>query len=260
MSGSRRSCVREGKMRVNKYIRDSGICSRREADRLIEEGRVEVNGKKALPGMQVEEDAVVTVNGDEIHPVEEKIVLAYHKPAGVVCTADQKEKNSVFYRVKTPVPVTYAGRLDKDSEGLLLLTNDGDLIDRLMRGRYGHEREYAVTVDHPVTKDFISGLKAGVRITDPEKHFDQVTRPCKAYQTGKCTFTIILRQGLNRQIRRMCEALGYRVTRLIRVRIENIRLGDLAPDACRRLTTKESEELYGRSETGTDEGAGDALK
>ncbi len=247
-------------MRLNKYIRDAGICSRREADRLIEEGRVKVDGQKALPGMQVEENAEVTIDGSIIRLVQEKIVLAYYKPAGVICTADKNEPRSVLRRITTPVPVTYAGRLDKDSEGLLLLTNDGDLIDRLMRGRNAHEREYAVTVDQPVTGDFIDKLCMGVRIVDKEKQLDLLTRPCRAYQTGEYTFTIILTQGVNRQIRRMCAALGYQVVHLKRVRIENITLGDLSPDEFRPLTDKESEELYDRSETGKNEGAGDALK
>ncbi len=231
-------------IRLNKYISEAGLCSRREADQLIAGGEVTVDGEKAVLGMQVEEGQDVRVDGVRIPGPQEKVVLAVNKPAGAVCTEDPKEKDSIFRMLDLPRRLTYAGRLDKDSEGLLLLTNDGDLIDHIMRARNAHEKEYEVTVDHPVTEAFLDQMRAGVRITDVEKDLDAVTRPCEVRQTGTCAFSIILTQGLNRQIRRMCKALGYRVTRLVRVRIMNIKLDGLESGQTRQLTGEEREELY----------------
>ena len=213
-------------VRLNKYLSDAGVCSRREADRLIESGQVSVDGQRAVPGMKVADGQEVKVGKKVIRSNTEKIVLAVNKPAGIVCTEDVREK--------------------KNSEGLLIMTNDGDLINGMMRARHGHEKEYKVTVNKPVTEDFISKLKEGVRIVDKEKQLDVVTRPCKAEKLGKYTFSITLTQGLNRQIRRMCEALGYKVERLVRVRIMNIELGSLKPGAYRKLTEQELKELYGQ--------------
>ena len=177
-------------------------------------------------------------------------MLAVNKPAGIVCTEDMRVKNNIIRFFKYPVRVTYAGRLDKDSEGLLIMTNDGDLINGMMRARYGHEKEYRVTVNKPVTEGFLRQMREGVRIRDVEKDLDAVTRQCKVWGVGKYTFSIVLTQGLNRQIRRMCEALGYKVTRLVRVRIMNIELGGLKPGEVRKLSEQELKELYEQSEEG----------
>lgn len=233
-------------IRLNKYISDAGVCSRREADKLIEAGRVTVDGVKAVPGTKVEPDQVVKIGKKVIGSNAKKIVLAVNKPVGIVCTEDKREKKNIIRYLNYPVRVTYAGRLDKDSEGLLIMTNDGDLINGMMRARYGHEKEYKVTVQKPVTEEFIEKMSAGVRIVDKEKKLDVVTRPCKITQIGKYTFSIILTQGFNRQIRRMCEALGYQVTRLKRTRIMNVELGSLKPGAVRELKEQELKELYER--------------
>ncbi len=237
-------------MRLNKFLSEAGVCSRREADRLIEKGKVTVDGRKAVPGMQVEEGQTVCVGKKVIEGRNEKIVLAVNKPAGIVCTEDMRVKNNIIRFFKYPVRVTYAGRLDKDSEGLLIMTNDGDLINGMMRARYGHEKEYRVTVNKPVTEGFLRQMREGVRIRDVEKDLDAVTRQCKVWGVGKYTFSIVLTQGLNRQIRRMCEALGYKVTRLVRVRIMNIELGGLKPGEVRKLSEQELKELYEQIEEG----------
>lgn len=231
-------------VRLNKYLSDAGICSRREADRLIESGRVTVDGKKAASGTKVEPGQEVRVGKKIIRDKMEKIVLAVNKPAGIVCTEDKREKKNIIRYLDYPVRITYAGRLDKDSEGLLIMTNDGDLINGMMRSRYVHEKEYKVTVHKPITEEFVQKMSEGIRIIDKEKELDVVTRPCKVQRMGKYTFSIILTQGLNRQIRRMCDALGYKVTRLVRVRIMNIELGTLKPGAIRKLTEQELKELY----------------
>ncbi len=242
-------------MRLNKYLSEAGICSRREADRLIISGRVTVDGRCAKAGMQVTEENDVRIGKKQIKSRNEKVVLAVNKPAGIVCTEDRKEKHNIIDFLNYPVRITYAGRLDKDSEGLLIMTNDGDLINALMRARYCHEKEYKVTVDKPVTDEFILGLKKGVRITDREKRLNVITLPCKAKKIGKYTFSIVLTQGINRQIRRMCEILGYKVTKLLRVRIANIELGNLKNGEVRKLTNQELKELYERTKGRQDEGA-----
>ncbi len=243
-------------MRLNKYLSGAGVCSRREADRLIEAGKVTVDGKPASLGMYLEEGQTVRVGKKIIYGNEEKTVLAVNKPAGVICTEDMRVKNNIIRFLKYPVRVTYAGRLDKDSEGLLIMTNDGELIDRMMRARYGHEKEYKVTVEKPVTKDFLKKMSRGVHITDREKGLDEVTRPCKVTKTGKYTFSIVLTQGLNRQIRRMCQSLGYKVKKLVRIRIMNIKLGALRPGEWRKLTEQELKGLYECAETAENEGTG----
>ncbi len=242
-------------MRLNKYLSEAGICSRREADRLIISGRVTVDGRCAKPGMQVTEENDVRIGKKQIKIRGEKVVLAVNKPAGIVCTEDRKEKHNIIRFLDYPVRITYAGRLDKDSEGLLIMTNDGDLINALMRARYCHEKEYKVTVNKPVTDEFILRLEKGVRITDKEKRLNVVTLPCKAEKIGKYTFSIVLTQGINRQIRRMCETLGYKVTKLLRVRIANIELGSLKSGEVRKLTNQELKELYERTKGRQDEGA-----
>ncbi len=231
-------------VRLNKYISESGLCSRREADRLIEAGKVKVDGITAEQGTKVMPGQNVTVGKKTIKARDGMVVLAVNKPVGVVCTEDKKTKNNIIRFLNYPVRVTYVGRLDKDSEGLIIMTNNGDIINKIMRAGNKHEKEYIVTVNKPVTEEFISNMGAGVHIVDREKGLDQVTRPCRTEKTGKYKFRIILTQGLNRQIRRMCESLGFKVTSLKRVRIMNIELGNLKPGEYRKLTDEELDLLY----------------
>lgn len=229
--------------RLNKFLADSGYCSRREADRLIEEGRVTVDGRTGILGDKILPGMTVKVNGKALTGQGEKVYLLLNKPAGIVCTADSREPMNVVDYLDYPVRVYPVGRLDKDSEGLLLMTSDGDIVNRLLRAAGGHEKEYEVMVDRAVTPDFLEKMAAGVPI------LDTVTLPCKIRRTGEKSFNIILVQGLNRQIRRMCEALGYRVTYLRRIRIMNLRLGKMQPGQWRELTSGELETLL-RSLTG----------
>lgn len=225
-------------VRLNKYLSEAGVCSRREADRLIEDGKVTVDGRIAQTGMRIIPGQVVKVGAKVVSRQDEMIVLAVNKPRGIVCTEEKRERNSIVRFLDYPVRVTYAGRLDKDSRGLLIMTNNGDIINRMMRAANLHEKEYKVTVDREVTEEFVKQMSEGVPI------LDTVTRPCKVEKIGKYTFSIILTQGLNRQIRRMCEALGYQVRDLVRVRIMNIRLGSLKEGQYRKLTDAELDELY----------------
>lgn len=220
-------------LRLNKFLSEAGVCSRREADRLIEAGRVTVDGKKAGTGMKIAPGQEVRVDQKLVKPEEEMIVLAVNKPRGIVCTEEKREPDNIIRFLNYPTRITYAGRLDKDSEGLLLMTNNGDIINKMMRAGNYHEKEYLVTVDKPVTEEFLQHMARGVPI------LDTVTRPCQVKKEGKKTFRIVLTQGLNRQIRRMCEALGYKVVTLKRVRIMQIRLGDLKPGQYRPLTEQE---------------------
>lgn len=229
--------MEEKEIRINKFLSDGGICSRREADRLIESGLVTVDGKKALPGQKVTDRQFVCVKGTPIRKTEEKIYLLLNKPKGIVCTSQKREKNNIIDYLKYPVRLTYAGRLDKDSEGLMLMTNDGDLINRLMRARNAHEKEYIVTVSKPISDEFLQGMAQGVPIGDT------VTRPCEVRRTGSNTLRIVLTQGLNRQIRRMCEYFGYEVQMLKRVRILNLRLGSLQAGKTRMVTAEELSQL-----------------
>ena len=224
-------------VRLNKYLSEAGVCSRREADRLIESGKVTVDGVTAQMGMRVTAGQIVKVGKKTVSKQDEMIVLAVNKPKGIVCTEDQRERDSIVRFLNYPVRVTYAGRLDKDSRGLLLMTN-GDIINQMMRAANRHEKEYKVTVDKEITEQFIKKMSEGVPI------LDTVTRPCTVKKIGKYTFSIILTQGLNRQIRRMCAAFGYEVKDLVRIRIMNIRLGSLKEGAYRKLTDEELEELY----------------
>ena len=225
-------------VRLNKYLSEAGVCSRREADRLIESGRVTVDGKPAQTGMKVIPGQEVRVGKKLVSKGDEMVVLAVNKPRGIVCTEEKRERNSIVRFLDYPIRVTYVGRLDKDSRGLLLMTNNGDIINRMMRASNYHEKEYKVTVDKEITDEFLEKMAGGVPI------LDTVTRPCKVRKIGKYTFSIILTQGLNRQIRRMCEALGYEVKDLLRVRVMNIRLGSLKEGEYRELTDAELEELY----------------
>ena len=247
-------------IRLNMYLSEAGVCSRREADRLIESGIVTVDGKTAAPGMKVEDGQEVRVGKKVVKSKTKKTVLAVYKPAGIVCTEDKREKKNIIRFLNYPVRVTYAGRLDKDSEGLLIMTNDGDLINGMMRARYAHEKEYKVKVNKEITPEFIEKMSRGVHIRDKEKNLDAVTRPCTVKKTGKYTFSIILTQGLNRQIRRMCEALGYKVDVLKRIRIMNVELGNLKPGQVRELTEQELKELYGTVKERENAGTGRHLK
>ena len=225
-------------VRLNKYLSEAGVCSRREADRLIETGRVTVDGQRAQTGMRIVPGQVVKVGNKVVSKQDEMIVLAVNKPRGIVCTEERRERDSIVRFLNYPVRVTYIGRLDKDSHGLLLMTNNGDIINKMMRAANKHEKEYKVTVDKEITEDFLKKMASGVPI------LDTVTRPCTVKKIGKYTFSIILTQGLNRQIRRMCEALGYEVKNLLRVRVMNITLDGLKDGQYRKLTDQELNELY----------------
>lgn len=227
-------------IRINKYLSDAGVCSRREADRLIEEGRVTVNGCKVQAGERIAADVQVYLDGAPVRQAEKKVLLLFYKPRGIVCsTKQQRQETTVTDFLNYPLRVYPVGRLDKDSEGLLLLTNQGDLVNRIMRAGNRHEKEYLVTVDKPVTSEFLMGMSAGVPI------LDTVTRPCTIEKTARCGFRIILTQGLNRQIRRMCEYFGYHVTTLKRVRIMNLSLDGLKEGEYREIRPKEWQELLG---------------
>lgn len=209
------------KTRVNKFLSEIGYCSRREADKLIEQNKLKVNGVVPQMGTKVSENDEITVDGIQINKPtpKQKIYIAFNKPRGVVCTTDTKrEKNNIIDYINFPQRIFPIGRLDKPSEGLIFLTNDGDIVNKILRARNSHEKEYEVSVNKPITKEFIKLIQDGIPI------LDTVTKKCKAKQTGKKTFKIILTQGLNRQIRRMCEYLGYEVKRLKRIRIMNIKL------------------------------------
>ncbi len=227
--------------RLNKYMAQAGLCSRREADKYIEAGQVYINGIKAQVGQLVYAGDKVTIGAKELRDSKEKVVLAWYKPIGVTCTEkDPHAKRKIGDVFHYPVRVTYAGRLDKDSEGLLIMTNDGDLIHDMMRGANGHEKEYIVKVDKALTEEFKEHMEQGIFLPELER----TTRPCDVHIEGKYTFRIVLTQGLNRQIRRMCEALGYQVKSLKRVRVVNIELGDLKPGEHRELTKTEKNKLY----------------
>lgn len=230
----------KGKIRLNKYLSEAGICSRREADRMIEAGKVTVDGRRAMSGMRVSEGQRILVDGKAVEREKKMVLLAVNKPVGVVCTTDTRWGDvTVDQLLHYPKRIFYVGRLDKDSEGLLLMTNNGDILNKIMRAGNYHEKEYEVTVDKELTEDFLKRMaEGGIPI------LDQVTRPCRVKKLGKKRFRIILTQGMNRQIRRMCEYLGYRVVRLIRVRIMNIRLEKLRPGEYREVTAKEQERLY----------------
>ena len=225
-------------IRINKYLSEAGICSRREADRKVAAGEVRIDGVIAENGSKVSEGQTVTVNGKVVSGVQDAFVLiAFHKPRGVVCTTQKKDPDNIVDYIKYPVRIYPVGRLDKESTGLILLTNQGDLVNKMMRSGNAHEKEYLVTVNKDVTEEFLEGLANGVPI------LDVVTRKCKVEKIGKRKFRMVLTQGLNRQIRRMCEYFGYRVVALKRVRIMNIRLGDLKEGTYRNVTKQELEVL-----------------
>ena len=208
-------------MRINKFISEAGQASRRGADKLITEGRVTINGKRATIGSQVEPGDDVRVNGNQLFVARNNVYIALNKPVGITSTTEKGVKGNIVDLVNHPFRVFHIGRLDKDSEGLILLTNDGDIVNEILRSENQHEKEYVVSVDRPITPEFLKQMSEGVKI------LDTITLPCKVEQLSKYDFKIILTQGLNRQIRRMCEELGYNVYRLQRIRIMNIQLDNL---------------------------------
>ncbi len=224
--------------RINKYLSEVGYCSRRAADKLIDQGRVTINGKVPVLGTKINEGDEVRVDGDLIsEPKEKPVYLAFNKPIGIVCTTDtRREKNNIIDFINYPKRIFPIGRLDKPSEGLIFLTNDGDIVNKILRARNNHEKEYVVTVNKTITKSFIKRMSNGVPI------LDTVTRNCKVHKINDKTFNIVLTQGLNRQIRRMCEHLEYKVIKLKRVRIMNVKL-DVPVGKWRNLTSKELEEI-----------------
>lgn len=229
-------------MRINKYLAGAGVCSRREADRLIEQGRVKINGRIPEAGDQVNDGDEVVVDGREIQKAlvnEERVILIYNKPPGLICSTSNVDGETVFDHIEYPKRLFYAGRLDKYSRGLLILTNDGQLANNLMRGRNAHEREYLVTLDTKVSDESIQALRKGVFL----KELNVKTRPCKVKRMDDKVLSITLTQGLNRQIRRMCESEGLHVRDLCRIRIANINLGRLKEGTYRKLSREEKDEL-----------------
>ena len=225
-------------MRINKFISEAGQASRRGADKLITEGRVTINGKRATIGSQVEPGDDVRVNGNQLFVARNNVYIALNKPVGITSTTEKGVKGNIVDLVNHPFRVFHIGRLDKDSEGLILLTNAGDIVNEILRSENQHEKEYVVSVDRPITPEFLKQMSEGVKI------LDTVTLPCKVEQLSKYDFKIILTQGLNRQIRRMCEALGYNVYRLQRIRIMNIQLDNLPVGQWRYLSKKEKAQLF----------------
>lgn len=226
-------------VRLNKFISEAGIASRRGSDRIIEEGRVTIDGRKAVLGDKVFPENTVCVDGKKIERVKDDIILAFYKPVGITSTSSPNDEDNVIDFIGYPKRIFSIGRLDKDSEGLLLMTNNGDLADTIMRSRNEHEKEYIVKVNKDITNSFIKGMSKGVTLPD-----GKVTKECTIEATGPREFNIIIRQGLNRQIRRMCEHFGYDVVNLKRIRVVNITLGDLKEGRYRDISKKEREELY----------------
>ena len=225
-------------VRINKFLGQTGLVSRRGADKWIESGRVYINGEKAELGSRVSPSDVVEVDGKRVSLEEELVYIALHKPVGITSTTDWNDKDNVVDYMNHPLRIFHIGRLDKDSEGLLLMTNDGDIVNEILREEHGHEKEYIVTVDRPFDDEFLQTMASGVPI------LGTITKPCKVKRLGPKTFNITLTQGMNRQIRRMTAALGYTVVRLKRTRIINIHLDDLPYGEWRDLTKDEREELF----------------
>ena len=224
-------------IRLNKYIASSGLCSRREADTLIESGKVTINGIVAVQGSKVLDGDVVEVNGRKVTPEDDMVYIAFNKPLGITCTTDARDPSNIIDYIGFDERIFPVGRLDKNSSGLILLTNDGSIVNKLLRAENGHEKEYLVTVNRPYDKNFIKSMESGVPV------LGQLTLPCRIKPAGDRSFKIILHQGLNRQIRRMCEYMGYKVTKLKRIRFMNIMLGDLETGKWRYLTSAEKKEL-----------------
>ncbi|WP_107839100.1 23S rRNA pseudouridine(2604) synthase RluF [Metasolibacillus meyeri] len=225
-------------MRINKFLAETGAVSRRGADKWIEEGRITINGELATIGSKVQEGDIVCVDGQPVSREEQLVYIALNKPVGITSTTEKHVKDNVVDFVNHPLRIFHIGRLDKDSEGLLLLTNDGDIVNEILRAEHHHEKEYVVQVDKPITDKFLQKMASGVDI------LDTTTLPCRVEKVSNNVFKIILEQGLNRQIRRMCSALGYSVKRLQRIRIMNIHLGNLKVGQWRDLTEQERKELF----------------
>jgi 23S rRNA pseudouridine2604 synthase len=225
-------------VRINKFISETGFCSRREADKLVQDGHVTINGKVAELGSQAEEGDDVRINGRPIREKSKHVYIALNKPVGITSTTEQHIKGNIVDYVGHKERIFPIGRLDKDSDGLILMTNDGDIVNRILRAENRHEKEYIVTVDHPVTPAFLKGMSEGVKV------LGSLTLPCEVHRITDRVFRIILTEGRNRQIRRMCSAFGYQVRRLQRVRIMNIKLGDLKVGAWRDLTESELKVLF----------------
>ncbi len=231
-------------IRLNKYIADSGYCSRRQADRLILEQKVNVDGEIAFIGQTIDENSVVKIGEKIISQSDKKLILVFNKPKGVVCTSAKIDKRNVIDYLKLDCRVFTVGRLDKDSEGLLLLTNNGEIVNKIMRAGNYHEKEYIVTLNRSFDDLFLNKMSKGVHIYDKEKGIDTVTRPCICKRINEKSFSIILTQGINRQIRRMCQALSYEVIVLKRSRIMNIGLGNLKTGEYRNITFSEQKKLF----------------
>ena len=231
---------------LNKYISDTGICSRREADKFIETGRVLLNGVVAVKGNRVEEGDEVLLDGKPLRKNPKRIYIAFHKPRGLTCTTDLRDKTNVISYINHPQRIFPIGRLDKDSEGLIFLTNDGDIVNKILRSRNGHEKEYIVVVDKELAPDFVKRMSNGIPI------LGTTTKKCMVEKKGRAIFRIILTQGLNRQIRRMCEYLGYDVVKLKRTRIMSIKLDDLAPGRWRYFSEAEMQEIEALLEESTN--------
>lgn len=228
---------RGSQVRLNKFISETGYCSRREADKLIEEGRVTIDGLKAVMGMKVNINANVRVDGKSLKKEDKLVYIALNKPVGITCTTEKKVRGNIVDFVNHEKRIFPIGRLDKDSQGLILLTNDGDIVNKILRAGNNHEKEYIVTVDKPIDTKFIDSMSNGVKI------LGTITKKCIVNKINERTFRIILTQGMNRQIRRMCEALGYNVTKLNRIRIMNIKLGNLKIGSWRNLSSEELKKL-----------------
>ncbi|WP_461614065.1 23S rRNA pseudouridine(2604) synthase RluF [Clostridium sp. Marseille-QA1073] len=220
-------------IRLNKYISESGFCSRREADKLIEKGFVYINDKKAEIGSKVTSEDIVKVNNKIIKPKKKRVYIAFNKPVGITCTTERHIKGNIIDYINYPERIFHIGRLDKPSQGLIFLTNDGDIVNKILRAGNNHEKEYIVTVDKPITNEFLHKMSNGVPI------LDTITKKCKVKKESKYVFRIILTQGLNRQIRRMCQYLGYNVTKLERIRIMNVTLDNIPIGNWRYLTKEE---------------------
>lgn len=225
-------------MRINRFFTDQGYCSRREADKLIEAGRVRINDRLAVLGDQVSETDKIYLDSKQIHFSPPKVYIMYNKPTGITCTTERQIKGNIIDAVKHPLRVFPIGRLDKDSSGLILLTNDGDIVNRILRAEFENEKEYVVEVDKPCSEEFLFKMSQGVNIGD------HLTLPCKIKSINPRSFTIILTEGKNRQIRRMCEALGYNVKRLQRIRIMNLLLADLKPGQWKDIPSQDLEKLF----------------
>lgn len=229
--------IADEQIRLNKFLSDAGVCSRREADRMIEQGRVLVNQKPAVMGQKIAADDEIICNQKVITREEEQIIIAFNKPVGIECTTDRDNPDNIVDYIGYKKRIYPIGRLDKNSQGLILLTNDGSIVNSILKASSYHEKEYVVTVDKPITDEFIKKMSGGVKI------LGQTTRPCKVTRVNKHTFNIILTQGLNRQIRRMCKELGYNVQKLKRIRVMNIELGNLPIGQSRDITDEERNKL-----------------